>query len=468
MSTIHVLGGELAFSHTWACRAEANRPIYSPSKATAGSLGTLLAYHLRTEAARPVQLILRHPRYARNVQSQGLRNNNNNYNDTANGGVTVSLERDGVEHKAPGCGLEWLAPLTDNWQAKPQPSARQLLASSALTAPIKSLLIATKAHHVVPALHMLKHRLNADSTLVFLQNGYGLLDQVNQHVFPNLQQRPSYLTATTTNGVFRKPSRKTVSAVWSAPGQLQFAALPSKACSAQLLSHPASSSSSSSSDFSHQTNPLLDLNDATQPLLDQHLPSHPSTDSLRSTIQALLACHSLQPSWLPFPLLRNKQLQKVVVNVCINTLSALLDVRNGQLLHSVEYRPLVARICQECEAVFRAQGLIQPGVLDHALAATALFDRVIAVTESTADNISSTLADLRNASDQTELDAMCGYISASGRAKGVPTPSIDLLSRLVQMRLDLIHATTKAQAPRGRGKRHGHRHSSGGAHKERD
>lgn len=350
--------------------------------------------------------------------------------------------------------------MTDNWQAKPQPSARQLLASSALTSPIQSLVVATKSQHVVPALNMLKHRLNAHSTIVFVQNGFGLLDQVSQHVFADVNNRPTYISATTTHGLFRKQSNNSLSSVWSAVGELQFAVLPSKPCREAIAENALPPPSQL------QNNPLIDLSDTTQPTLD-HLPLHnPACAALRSTVQALLSCVSLHPSWLPYPVLRHKQLQKVVVNVCINSLTALLDVKNGKLLLSPQYRPLVAKVCQECEAIFRAQGLIPSGVLDHPLAAQTLFEKVLAVTESTAANISSTLADLRGPAEETELSAMNGYFSTSGRSLGIATPTIDLLSQLVQLRLDLIHANKASSSAKRKGKTHGHRRSSGGRHKQ--
>lgn len=323
-------------------------------------------------------------------------------------------------------------------------------------------MVATKAQHAASALGMLRHRLSAESTVVFVQNGYGTVDHVNQYVFGDVSKRPSYVVATSTHGAFRRAKRHQAGAVWSAKGDLAFAVLPSQSCQSairQSEQQQQKQRGKQSLDSALDSNPLLDLEATTQPSL-AHIPmQHPATASLRSTLQSLLVCEALQPAWLPFPALRTKQLQKVVINVCVNSLTALLDVKNGRLLSSKHYRSLVAKVCGECEDVFRAQNLIPAGVLDHPLAAPSLYNRVIAVTESTAQNVSSTLADLRGLADGTEIDAMNGYFSDAGRALGVKTPNIDLLAQLVQMRLEMLHHHHQPAAPSRRSATHGHRNS---------
>ncbi|KAF4632360.1 hypothetical protein G7Y89_g5765 [Cudoniella acicularis] len=45
----------------------------------------------------------------------------------------------------------------------------------------------------VSSLLHLKHNLRSDSTILFLQNGMGVIDEINKHVFPNVASRPNYV-----------------------------------------------------------------------------------------------------------------------------------------------------------------------------------------------------------------------------------------------------------------------------------
>lgn len=422
MSKVHVLGGPFP-SKLYQSNSN-SKPII------VGSIGSLLAYHLQQEARRPVQLILRNARYARDLQANHAR---------------LTIKREGIRSSVQGLGVEWLAPLAQNSGARPQKQSRPLLPSSALTDPISTLVVATKSHNVVPALKMIKHRLNADTTIVLVQNGFGLLRDMSADLFTDPDRRPSFVSATTTHGAYRDRSNNSLGATWAAVGSLSFAALPSATARAALTP----------SNDPLNPHPLLDLSANTLPAT-HHLP--PDT-SLASTIQALLDCHSLKPIWLPYPQLRTRQLKKVVVNVCINSLGALLNVENGMLLNSEQYRRYIFQICKECEAVFKAQGDIPPDASPtHSLMARELFKMVVTVTAMTGENICSTLADLRGNAEATELDVMNGYFTRSGRALNVPTPTIDMLADLVQMRLDILNSQSK---PKGRtGKTKGHARSS--------
>lgn len=70
--------------------------------------------------------------------------------------------------------------------------------------PIKLLIVAVKAHHTIDSIRLLKNRLSKYSTILFMQNGLGVLDELDSALFPNPFERPNYLSAVVTHCVHRE------------------------------------------------------------------------------------------------------------------------------------------------------------------------------------------------------------------------------------------------------------------------
>ncbi len=104
---------------------------------------------------------------------------------------------------------------------------------------------------------------------------------------------------------------------------------------------------------------------------------------------------------------------KLVVNAAINPLTALLGVKNGELLSIPQACELMGDLARETASVAQALGVALP-----------FSDPVRTVTEvaqSTSGNLSSMLQDvLRGAS--TEVDAINGAIIHTGAEKNISTP----------------------------------------------
>lgn len=114
---------------------------------------------------------------------------------------------------------------------------------------------------------------------------------------------------------------------------------------------------------------------------------------------------------------------KLVINAAINPLTALLRLRNGELLERPGAHELLARAAREAAAVATGQGVRLPYP-----------DPVAAVEEvacNTASNHSSMLQDvLRGAI--TEVEAINGAIVRMGVELGIPTPVNEILWQLVK------------------------------------
>lgn len=114
---------------------------------------------------------------------------------------------------------------------------------------------------------------------------------------------------------------------------------------------------------------------------------------------------------------------KLVVNVGINALTALLRVPNGALAETPEARDLVAAAVAEAVSVAAARGVALP--YDDPLA------HVLAVARATGANRSSMLQDALRGSP-TEIATINGAVAREGARLGVPTPFNRLLAALVE------------------------------------
>lgn len=104
---------------------------------------------------------------------------------------------------------------------------------------------------------------------------------------------------------------------------------------------------------------------------------------------------------------------KLVVNAAINPLTALLKVKNGQLLERPFAREVMKTLARETANVANAENIVLP------------FDDPVAkaeeVAHKTAANTSSMLQDvLRGA--PTEIDAICGAVVRAAERHGIGAP----------------------------------------------
>ncbi len=119
--------------------------------------------------------------------------------------------------------------------------------------------------------------------------------------------------------------------------------------------------------------------------------------------------------------------RKLLINVAINPLTAILGVPNGGLLASDSARRLMALAVREVEEVAEAYG-IELGFDDPLGLAEE-------VARKTAQNRSSMLQDISRGAP-TEIDAICGAVHRAGQDMGVSTPVNRTLTLLVKALVD--------------------------------
>ena len=114
---------------------------------------------------------------------------------------------------------------------------------------------------------------------------------------------------------------------------------------------------------------------------------------------------------------------KAIINAAINPLTALLQVKNGELVARPSLRALMGDTAREAGAVASALGVRLPY--------PDPVEVVESVARKTAANTSSMLSDVQRGAP-TEIDAINGAIVKAGEAAGVPAPVNRALWQLVK------------------------------------
>ena len=114
---------------------------------------------------------------------------------------------------------------------------------------------------------------------------------------------------------------------------------------------------------------------------------------------------------------------KLIINAAINPLTALTQLKNGEIIEHSELLDVQLRVVEEACAVARAKG-----VAIHYLNP---LEKVKDVCKTTASNKSSMLQDILSGK-KTEIDYINGAIVSEGSKHNISTPYNDILTRLVK------------------------------------
>lgn len=116
---------------------------------------------------------------------------------------------------------------------------------------------------------------------------------------------------------------------------------------------------------------------------------------------------------------KGTMLKKLVVNACINPLTALLRVSNGELVINASYNMMMKQVFREVTYVLGDSHKEE------------LWELVCAVCERTSRNISSMLADVQH-NRKTEIDAIVGYIIERAEEQQKKAPTLTMLYHFIK------------------------------------
>jgi 2-dehydropantoate 2-reductase len=115
---------------------------------------------------------------------------------------------------------------------------------------------------------------------------------------------------------------------------------------------------------------------------------------------------------------------KSLVYAAINPLTAILRLKNGQLVQKMESIALAKRLIDEGRLVAQAFGVQLPQVDSY--------DLLLEVCHNTAENLSPMLQDILS-NRPTEVEALNGAIHTQGKLRGISTPLHQAIAELIHL-----------------------------------
>lgn len=308
--------------------------------------------------------------------------------------VTILTHREGVadEYRKSGGSISIL--LSGVSTKSPPNSVTVQHLETEKDSPISHLIVATKAAATAPALLPLLPRLGPKSTILFTQNGMGVVDEVNALCFPEPSARPHYLSAIVVHGVF---ATGPFSATHAGIADMKIG---------HTLNGDESRSGLANSDFPAESSFLLE--------------KVAEAESLVATV--------VEPKELVAV-----QLEKLIANACINPLTAIFRCLNGGLLVE-SVTPLRKALCNEASIVF-LQYLEDTTGLDEEFKTRfnpqRLEEVVLGMTTRTRENKSSMYQDI-DAGRETEIDYINQWFVKQGKEAGLGAETHERIVELVK------------------------------------
>lgn len=396
-----------------------------------GPVGSLLAHHLRAALPRAHSITLIHKSVSQARTAASL-------------GATISVENQGIVQTSDGYDMEVFEQGDYSGAGIPFDSTLSRDEAKRYSPPlehprtdaIETLFVTTKAQNTTNAISRMLPRLTPRSTIVLLQNGMGIYEDLVQKLFRNPESRPHFILASNTHGAwFKSP----LHVVHAGVGDIEFAIVPD--------SRGRDFEASLSEESKPQHERELSLDDIAR----RGETSDAPYSTLRGTVAALSSLDGLGCKWKRMSDVQLTMRKKLVVNAVVNPLTAILGCRNGALFKDEASKRMLQDICTEAATAFQAQleadtraflGSFPPDVersqtplgrMPHDLQVDALAQEVQRVAQLTRGNISSTLSDIRKGRP-TEISFLNGYLVRLGKQYGVPMPVNSALLNMVNMR----------------------------------
>ncbi|KAK9452383.1 ketopantoate reductase PanE/ApbA C terminal-domain-containing protein [Limtongia smithiae] len=265
---------------------------------------------------------------------------------------------------------------------------------------IRDLVVCTKSTQVVSALSALKESISVRSNILLLQNGMGIHGELAK-LWPlgEENERPSIYIGINTHGCTMPPESGECLVEHRGVGTIEIA----KMLWDTITSQPNDEKGDD------DTYMLTELTKSS--LLHANCVS--CTDVLKA------------------------QIDKMIVNCCINPLTAFYNVPNGAVATSPQLRNASALVIAEAVAVLSQIPELRNQLSDAArkviFNSARLREVVLAVAMTTRFNVSSMRADVLAQRGVSEIANLNGYIREAGERLGIDTPANSVLADAIEV-----------------------------------
>ncbi|TYS70699.1 2-dehydropantoate 2-reductase [Sutcliffiella horikoshii] len=225
------------------------------------------------------------------------------------------------------------------------------------------IIVATKQYGLTAILPVLK-MCSRDQSILFLQNGMSHIDLLKQF------SKPQILLGVVEHGV-KKINDCTV--MWTGKGRTKIAG------------YPVTKKDRQAALFMNSWSDSIGVNFPLEVCMDYY----------------------------------GMMIEKLLVNAIINPLTAIFDVRNGELLSNKYYQNCMKRLYNEMGF------LVQTDNREH------MWNHICSICEKTSENSSSMKRDI-NAGRETEVDAILGYMINLAEKQGKLVPLTEFIYEAVK------------------------------------
>ena len=270
---------------------------------------------------------------------------------------------------------------------------------------ISSLIVSLRSKDVL-VLARIAHRLGKESVILFVQNGMGYIEDVNEEIFPDPGTRPTYIIGVASHGVNRAEA---FTIVHSGHGTIALGVLPRVG----------------------------------------YEPTRSLTPSARYLLRTITRTPVLAAAeYGPTDILQY-QLEKLAINCVMQPITAVMECTHGELRQNFYMSRLIRLVLAEISLVVRSLPELQnvpniesrfdPGRLE-------LYIRHIA--DKTSSYESSMLRDIR-IGKQTEIDYLNGYVIRKGEELGIRCVMNYMLLMMVEAKQKIVANNDSERLPIG-------------------
>jgi 2-dehydropantoate 2-reductase len=285
---------------------------------------------------------------------------------------------------------------------------------------IDKLIVTMQPKATVPALMDIKEHLLPTSTICFLQNGMGIMDDVNARIFPNPATRPRYIVGMTSHIVEGQRGRAftTIHTKW---GNTYLSIVP------KIIG-------------------MQDLEIISEEPLVQRM-YYGWTASSRNLMRSLTRCPILNAKGFQYGEMMQLQFERLAVNAVLSPLSVIFDCAHGKLLGTFPGTSLIRGLLREIVTV--AQSVPELRRLDHfkhQFTPKRLESLIVRIASRSNNTLGPMLEDVRNGR-RTDIDFVNGYIVKRGQELGIPCPINTTVIQMVKAKQEMARSKQASFIP---------------------
>ncbi|KAL2065400.1 hypothetical protein VTL71DRAFT_3070 [Oculimacula yallundae] len=267
--------------------------------------------------------------------------------------------------------------------------------------PIDALIVTTEPYRTISALTAIKHRLGKSSTIFLINDGLGLAERINETVFPDPSDRPTYILGNLSHTL--QSTERQYTLIEKTAGRLECSKFPQVLVSRQ-----------------DWKSPIITRKDFSWTPHASHL------------VGTLARAPELSTLTLGHKSFIEKRLQDLAAGAVIGPLSVVFDCTNDLLLYNYNASQIMTPLLHEISRVVRSLPELQslPG-LHKAFSVKKLNGIIMAKIMRTGKNTSTMLQRVR-AGHRTDIDYFNGYIERRAKELRIPTPRNQMMLQMVK------------------------------------